>query len=164
MDMVIIDEMNKKILHLLQMDGRMTYKEVAAHLKRSESTVRDRIQNMEREEIIKGYTAIVDKSKLGYKCDAMVLCNIDPRQMHSVIPDLIKLDAVSQVFHITGERRVMFRITAQEPRELEQLINRKLIPLGIINLDLHIIMEAKEKFPPTAVPLVLSKPVPELTR
>ena len=41
-----IDAINKKILFLLQKDARMTYKEIAEELNRSETTIRDRIKAM----------------------------------------------------------------------------------------------------------------------
>jgi len=53
----------------------MTYKEIANELKRSETTIRDRIKAMEREGIIQGYTVLIDKTALGLNFFAMILVN-----------------------------------------------------------------------------------------
>jgi len=58
-----IDEMNKKILYLLQQDGRMTYKDIAKAINRSESTVRDRISIMEDEGVIKDIRQLLTEEK-----------------------------------------------------------------------------------------------------
>jgi DNA-binding Lrp family transcriptional regulator len=70
-----IDNINKRILFLLQKDARLTYKEISAELKRSETTVRDRIKAMERIGIIQGYTALIDKTALGLNFFAMIFAN-----------------------------------------------------------------------------------------
>ena len=58
--MVAVDDMNRRILNLLKTDGKLTYREIAAKLRRSPSTVRDRIRRMEDYNVILGYAAIVD--------------------------------------------------------------------------------------------------------
>ena len=70
-----IDTINKNILYLLQRDARMTYKEIAKELKRSETTIRDRIKALERLGIIQGYTALIDKTALGLNFFAIIFGN-----------------------------------------------------------------------------------------
>ena len=70
-----IDTINKKILYLLQQDTRMTYKDIAQDLKRSETTIRDRIKAMERTGIIQGYTALINKTELGLNFFSNILGN-----------------------------------------------------------------------------------------
>ena len=58
-----LDKMNVRILNLLQRDAKITTAEIARRIKRAESSVRERIYAMEREGIILGYSAIVDKAE-----------------------------------------------------------------------------------------------------
>jgi len=53
------------MLYLVQKDARISYKEIAKILNRSETTIRDRIKSMEEAGIIQGYTALIDKTALG---------------------------------------------------------------------------------------------------
>ena len=101
-----IDIINKKILFLLQKDARITYKEIAEELKRSETTVRDRIKAMEREKIIQGYTSLIDKTALGLNFFAMILVNPISSADLDVITDRIKkVKNVLRVYQISGHHR-----------------------------------------------------------
>ena len=75
--MVAVDDMNRRILNLLKADGKLTYREIAAKLRRSPSTVRDRIRRMEDYNVILGYAAIVDREITGMKADAIVLADVE---------------------------------------------------------------------------------------
>ncbi len=140
-----IDAFNLQILDLLQKNGRVSYKEISNILQKSESTVRDRIQNLEREQIIKGYTAILDRIKLGYQADAILFCNILPNNKVDAVAELQNIENVNQIFHISGERRVAIRLVAQDSAALEQIIKTRIMPLGVINVDLHIVIDSIEK-------------------
>ena len=68
--------MNRKIIGLLLADGRMTYNDVSVKLRRSSSTVRDRIRRLEDDKVILGYYAIVNAERMGMNADAIVLGNL----------------------------------------------------------------------------------------
>ncbi len=138
--MVTIDEMNIKILKMLEEDGRMTYKQIAEKLGRSESTVRDRIQNLENAGIIKGYTAVVDKTRIGWECDAVVLCNADPFSLNNALDKLSQHEHVDDILQISGDRRLLFRVRAKNSRELEEFITKQAMPLGLVNVDLRMVI------------------------
>ncbi len=131
--------MNRRILTILQRDGRATFQQIAAELKRSESTVRDRIQRMERAGIILGYTAIVDKRALGFAAEGMVLCNVGNERLLKVIEKLRGMENVLHVFALTGERRLAIRIMAQDNRQLEDIVRRDILPLGVTDVSLNIV-------------------------
>jgi DNA-binding Lrp family transcriptional regulator len=131
--------MNRRILAILQRDGRATFQQVAAELKRSESTVRDRIQRMERAGIILGYTAIVDKRALGFNAEGMVLCNVGNERLLQVIEKLRGMEKVLHVFALTGERRLAIRVMAQDNRQLEEIVRKYILPLGVTDVSLHIV-------------------------
>lgn len=134
--------MNRKILGILERDGRKTYAEIAAEMKRSESTVRDRIQRMERAGIILGYTAAIDRRSLGYQTEGLVLCNVDnSMDVHKVIDALARIENVLQVYLVSGERRIALWIVAEDNRDLEEVLRRYVSPLGLRDVSLHIVTE-----------------------
>lgn len=63
--MIKIDTFNKKILHILQKDARITNVELAQRVGLSPSACLRRVQELERQEVITGYTVKIDKTKLG---------------------------------------------------------------------------------------------------
>ncbi len=141
--MVIMDGMNRRILRLLEEDGRRNYSEIAHILKRSESTVRDRIRRMESQGVIRGYTAIIDKRFLGYTVEALVLCNVqDESRAEQVIDALSQMEQIIHVFLVSGERRVALRVIAMDHASLERFLRRELSPKGVKDISLYVVTEA----------------------
>ena len=104
-----IDEMNKKILHFLQRDARITYKEIAKELKRSETTIRDRIKAMEEAGVIQGYTALVDKTVIGFHFFAIILANpISSADLDDVTEEIKKIRNVLRVYRSQGNIKLRF--------------------------------------------------------
>ncbi len=66
MSKYLLDLFDKKILFELDKDSSQSISEIAKKIKRSKEFVNFRIHRLEKEEIILGYSAIVDMSKLGY--------------------------------------------------------------------------------------------------
>jgi DNA-binding Lrp family transcriptional regulator len=60
-----MDNIDKKILKLLQKNGRLTYKEIADKIHLTQTPVFDRIKRMEKSGIIDKYVAIVNRKKVG---------------------------------------------------------------------------------------------------
>ena len=74
--MVAVDDMNRKILKLLTTDGKMSYNEVAQRLRRSPSTIRDRIRRLEGEKVILGYVAVVNAERMGMSVEGVLFANL----------------------------------------------------------------------------------------
>lgn len=143
--------MNRKILNLLQEDGRATTAEIARKLARSESSIRERIRRMEARGIIRGYYACVDKGALGYHSEAFVFCNLDPANRATVLETLVGMKHVTGIFHVSGERRLLLKVAHEDNEKLRAFVHNRLIPLGIEDVDTRIQMDITEKLPPDAV-------------
>jgi len=60
-----LDDKDIKLLDELQKDGRQSYRDLSKKLKIPESTVRKRINRLEKEKVIKKYQAVLDPKKVG---------------------------------------------------------------------------------------------------
>lgn len=60
-----IDETDKKILNLLQVNSQLTYKEIAEKINLTLTPVHDRIKRLEKAGIIEKYVTLLNKKKLG---------------------------------------------------------------------------------------------------
>jgi Lrp/AsnC family transcriptional regulator for asnA, asnC and gidA len=143
-----IDEMNKKILLMLQQDGRMTYKDIAKAINRSESTVRDRISIMEDEGVIKGYSAIIDKEKVGLKCCAIVCAKMNLADLEAVSKKLQDIDNVFQIDHISGDHNLRFTIAANDYSQLKKIVNSMFSKLNLEIAQIDILMKSLKEFGP----------------
>ena len=114
-----IDNINKQIIFLLQKDARITYKEIAEELKRSETTIRDRIKAMERVGIIQGYTALIDKTALGLNFFSMIFANpVSSSDLDAITDKIKKVKNVLRVYQISGNKRLaIFMVSRGNLRE-----------------------------------------------
>jgi DNA-binding Lrp family transcriptional regulator len=132
---------------LLQQDGRKTYKEIAAELKRSETTIRDRIKAMERAGIIQGYTALIDKTALGLNFFAIIFFNpLSSSDLDDVTEKIKKVKNVLRVYQISGEYRLAIFLVAPSYKELKEIIRSQLLPLGLKDEEIITVLEADREF------------------
>jgi DNA-binding Lrp family transcriptional regulator len=61
---MILDEVDKKILRLLQEDAHLTLKDISNRINLSLTPVHDRVKRLEKEGIIERYVSILNKKKL----------------------------------------------------------------------------------------------------
>lgn len=142
-----MDAMNRRILKLLVDNGRMTHIEIAAKLKRSPSTVRDRIKRMEDDGIILGYFAVVNSERMGMHVDAVLMANLHQGVSAEMLRKLREVDEVKEVLQITGPRRIMIRLQARDTSSLEQVISSKVLPLGLEDTELRLVMSSANRLP-----------------
>jgi Lrp/AsnC family leucine-responsive transcriptional regulator len=142
-----IDSINKKILYLLQKDARMTYKDIANDLKRSETTIRDRIKAMERIGIIQGYTALINKTALGLNFFSIILANpITSTELDNLTTKIKNVKNVLRVYQISGEQRIAIFIVSQSYSDLKEIIRTQLVPLGLRDEKIITVLEADREF------------------
>lgn len=137
-----IDILNKKILQLLQKDGRITYKDITKEMDRAESTVRERIGFMEEQGIIEGYTSIINKPRVGLNCSAIIYAKVPAATLDEMANNLKAVNGVLQVYHTSGDKNLAFFMAASDYDELNRIIKNKITPLGVLDLEISIIMKA----------------------
>jgi len=125
----------------------MTYKEIAAELNRSETTIRDRIKAMERAGIIQGYTALIDKTALGLNFFAMIFANPNSSsELDAITEKVKKVKNVLRVYQISGQHRLSIFMVAPSYKELKEIIKSQLLPLGLKDEEIVTVLEADREF------------------
>lgn len=145
--MAMVDEMNRKILKLLMTDGKMTYNDVAQRLRRSPSTVRDRIRRLEDDKVILGYVAVINAEQLGMKAEGIMLANLEEGVTADRLRALSNIPGVMEVLQVSGRRRVMVRLRAPNNHILEEIIQKEIAPLGLVDMELRIVLDSLMRFP-----------------
>ena len=141
------EDLDSRILRMLQRNGKLTYEEIGAMVDRSPSTIRDRIRKLQEEKKILGYSAIVNQEKIGINADAYVSADVAPERSQNAMAVLFSMENVSEILRVTGERRIMFRIRAASNSELVDTIDRKIRPLGFENIEVTMVLEHVVRYP-----------------
>ena len=120
-----VDETDRMIIGELIKDGRATLAEIGSQIGLSPAAVKRRIDRLEVQQVISGYTAVIDQSKLGLSLEAFVELEFVGTASVSVIESFI--DAVSEiqaVFTIAGDPDALAWIRARDVAELTQIIDK----------------------------------------
>lgn len=103
MSITLLDKTDIKILKNLLVDARLSSRQMALKLGMSTVTILTRIKKMEKEKIVKGYTAIIDHEKLGYDLTAIIEIFTKKGKMVEIENELSSLENVCAVYDVTGE-------------------------------------------------------------
>ena len=120
-----LDEIDIKLLKLLQQNSRLTIKELAARVHLSPSPTFERQKRLEREGYIKRYSAVVAHHKLGN--DVTVLCNIRLKQhTHDLIQqfmDIVQtIDQVTECYNTTGDYDFLIKVYARDMKAYQDFM------------------------------------------
>jgi len=101
MDWTYIDSPYKKLIGLLQEDGRRSYTSLSEDLGVSRSIVQRAMQKLIRERIIH-ISAVVNPEKIGLPVAAGIGLHIKPEKLESIINSLGKQTAIMYITKMTG--------------------------------------------------------------
>lgn len=97
-----LDETDKRILHELLKNSRHSYRQIADDIGISTGTVLKRVQNMESQKIIQGYSANLDHKKLGYEITAIIEVTASNGKLEEVEKKIARLPNIYGVYDTTG--------------------------------------------------------------
>src|SRR5213083_1987859 len=119
-----LDDLDVRILRLLNADARKSFREIAKAVDASLSTVSNRIRKLEQEGIITGYAPILAASRLGYDVLAVVGVKIHKGKLLDVQRRITKDDRVTHVYDVTGEWDSIVVVRLKNTRQLVAFIKR----------------------------------------
>jgi Lrp/AsnC family transcriptional regulator, leucine-responsive regulatory protein len=134
-----IDEIDKKLLRLLQADAKLTTKELAADLGLTLSPVYERIKRLESLGIIKRYVAVLDKGLLGQPITAF--CQVSMRYhdkafINKFEEEVQKLEEVQECYHMAGQVDFLLKIHVASLTAYHEFVKFKLSEIeniGVLN-------------------------------
>jgi Lrp/AsnC family transcriptional regulator, leucine-responsive regulatory protein len=120
----MLDDIDRKLLEMLQDNARASNAEMAEAVGLTVSSVHERVKKMERKGVIRGYVAIVDPEKLGKPLLAFVRLSLrttetaqDVRALCDREPDIL------ECHHVAGEDCYILKVRAAGPARLEALLD-----------------------------------------
>ncbi len=121
-DFTELDAIDRRILDLLQADGRRPQAEIAAAVGVAASTVHERIRRLERAGVMRP-TVLVDADAVGLPMLAFTLVSVaDPAAERDLLRRVKLSPQVIECHHITGEWNYLLKIRAGGSRDLERLL------------------------------------------
>lgn len=119
-----MDEIDRKILKLLQGNARMSLKTMAEHTFLSSPAVSARIDKLEKDGIIAGYRAQVDPAKLGYHILAFINLDVLPEDKPKFYAYAKAAPNVLECSCVTGEYSMLMKVAFQSTMKLDMFIGQ----------------------------------------
>ena len=138
---VKIDSIDKEILRMLQDDARISFKKIANKIGVSEATIFVRVKKLQKNRVIKRFTAIVSPDLLGKNLTAFVLVNTEPRNLEHALDTLSKMDDVYEVYDVTGTYYVIAKIRTENRKTLAEIIDRIGMIDGVTRTETAIVLK-----------------------
>ena len=98
-----LNDIDFRILSLLQQDSRLSFNKIASKLGISVGTAFNHIKNLEKNGVLKGYTIILDSDKIGYGLTALILIQTQGGHLSEIESEISKAANVIVVYDITGD-------------------------------------------------------------
>jgi len=138
----MVDELDRKILRVLEEDGRASFTDIAKRLSLHESTIRKRVLALLKKQVIRKFSVVLDPSKIGLNSVAIVGINVEPVKIIEVAQKLCDIPEIKYVATSTGDHMIMTEIWAEHGRGLTKLISEKIGTIeGVKELCPSIILE-----------------------
>ena len=120
-----MEEIDRKIVALLEQDGRMSYTDLGKATGLSTSAVHQRVRRLEERGVIQGYAAVVDHEALGLSLTAFISIKpIDPSEPDDTPDRLAGIPEIEACYSVAGDENYILKVRVAKPVDLEQLLAR----------------------------------------
>lgn len=121
-----IDDIDLRILKLLESDSSVSFSNIARKLKLNESTVRKRVLALKDKQVIKRFSVSIDPQKIGFNTIAIVGIDVDPPKLLEVAQKMCDLPEMKYVATSTGDHMIMCEVWAKDGKELLKIASKKI--------------------------------------
>lgn len=121
----MIDTIDGQILNIIQQDARIANAEIARQVGLAASAVLERVRKLEERGIIRGYSADLDASQIGFGLTAFVAvrtheCCNETDKFLAAIPEVL------EVHDVAGDDSYFLKVRVRDTEDLSRLLREKL--------------------------------------
>ena len=119
-----MDKIDLKIISLLQENARLPLKQIASEVFLSSPATASRIERLEQEGVIKGYSVKADNKSLGYAITAFINLEMQPKQKEEFYPFVLSCPNVLECNCVTGHYSMMIKVAFESTEMLDNFIGQ----------------------------------------
>ncbi|MCE3295490.1 MAG: AsnC family transcriptional regulator [Crocinitomicaceae bacterium] len=131
-----LDAIDRQIITILQENGKINHKELAALVGLTITPTYERVKRLEQRGVITGYKAHVDKQKIGK--GLKVMCQLSLKSHAKELLEnfemaIVELDEVSACYHIAGNHDYLLHIEVRDMEAYSAFLKEKLATIPHIS-------------------------------
>lgn len=132
MEQVKLDSVDKKIIQILQEEGRLANNELARRIGLTTTPTLERVKRLEREGVIEGYAARINKEAVERGLTVFVTVTLSVHQLN-LLEEFIKavqdIPEILACYNTTGDGDFLLQVVVKDTKHYEQFMRNKLTTL-----------------------------------
>jgi len=136
---------DQQLLGALRGNARASTTDLAKELGLSRSTVQKRLERLETEGVIAGYTVQLSSAYLDQEIKAHVMITISPRQTNEIINTMKMLDSVRAIYSVSGPHDLIAEVAAMSVNDLDKVIDKIIAIDGVERTVSSVILSTRLK-------------------
>ena len=142
----MLDEIDQKIIRVLEKDARTSLRKISELVDVSLGTVSNRVKKMEKNGVIMGYSVILNPDEIGWELNVVIGLRIQKGRLIEIQEKIAKDSRVHGVYDVTGDFDSMVIARAKNRKDLDDLSKNVLSIDGVERSITHLVLNTvKEK-------------------
>ncbi len=136
-----MDDIDHQIVVLLRQDARRTFQSIGSRVGLTAPAVKRRVDRLEAEGVIRGYSATIDPARFGWTTHAFVALFCEGRMAAGEVRAAVAGNPeVEAAWTVAGEASAMLHVRARDTAHLEEALERIRDAPGVIRTQTQIVL------------------------
>ena len=136
-----MDEIDREIVALLREDARRSFQSIGSRVSLSPPAVKRRVDRLEADGVIRGYSARVDPARFGWGTHAFVALFCEGRMAAQEVREAVERHPeVEAAYTVAGEASAIVHVRARDTAHLEEALERIRDAPGVTRTQTQIVL------------------------
>jgi DNA-binding Lrp family transcriptional regulator len=136
-----MDAIDRRIVALLRENARRSFRDIGSHVRLTAPAVKRRVDRLEADGVIRGYTAQVDPGRYGWGTHAIVALYCEGRMAAAEVREAVAdHPEVAAAYTVAGEASAILHVRARDTPHLEEALERIRDTPGIIRTQTQVVL------------------------
>ncbi len=136
-----MDAVDSAIVALMRENARRSFQDIGQHVHLSSPAVKRRVDRLEREGVLLGYTAVVDPGAFGWHAEAFVDLYCDGNMSAAAIKRAVGREpGVVSAHTVAGEASALLHVMAHDTKDLELALERIRATAGVMRTVTEVVL------------------------
>lgn len=141
-----LDLIDLKIIESMGANGRIRLSELAEIVGLSIPSVSERLDKLQKNGIVEGFTTEVNERQLGFDIQAFVRVRVDSSKHYkSFMEHVMKEDEIMECYSVTGEGSHILRVMTHNTGSLEKFLSRIQSWPGVMSTNTSFVLSQLKK-------------------
>ncbi|MFM7527192.1 MAG: Lrp/AsnC family transcriptional regulator [Nodosilinea sp.] len=133
-----LDDLDRSIIELMKVNGRITYKEISDRVNIPEATARYRVQRMLNSDLLQVQTW-ADPNRMAPPQAVIINLTVEARRVNAVAEELAQFEEVQFLSIVAGLHNIVVNVSFNTQDELLRFCGKLVTIRGILHYDTQIV-------------------------